>query len=165
MFYRDPGPARYRPPESIPCWDIIPFNQGWLPDRPNKGQGGVRAATSREAGPTQTRSHGSESPRQRGRCHPCPLVTPLPQHTHPPTNITRLLPSPRFLHMLLPADQNLRCGLYRVGRSSIIIHLYLCGFPTLTIGTKTTRSTDTNRTGRWLPTFGLKFSKNLTVGV
>ncbi|CAM4732220.1 unnamed protein product [Leuciscus chuanchicus] len=91
LFHRDPRPARYRPPESIPCWDIIPFNQGWLPDWSNKGQGGVRAAASREAGPTQTRSHGSENQRQRDRCHRCPpIYTPPP--THPPINKYHTVP-------------------------------------------------------------------------
>lgn len=128
LFHRDPRPARYRPPESIPCWDIIPFNQGWLPDWSNKGQGGVRAAASREAGPTQTRSHGSESQRQRDRCHPCPPYTPLPQHTHPSTNITRLPSCLGCSLMLVPADQGL-CAVCWSLPSSIC--LSSCGVPTL----------------------------------
>lgn len=128
LFHRDPRPARYRPPESIPCWDIIPFNQGWLPDWSDKGQGGVRAAASCEAGPTQTRSHGSESQRQRDRCHPCPPFTPLPQHTHPSTNITRLPSCLGCSLMVVPADQGLCAVCWSLPSS---IRLSSCGVPTL----------------------------------
>lgn len=139
LFHRDPRPARYRPPESIPCWDIIPFNQGWLPDWSNKGQGGVRAAASREAGPTQTHSHGSENQRQRDRCHRCPpIYTPPP--THPPINKYHTAP---FMPMVFAYASSSWSGLVRRMLRPIIINtpLFLwCSHPN--IGSKTSRLAD-----------------------
>lgn len=138
LFHRDPRPARYRPPESIPCWDIIPFNQGWLPDWSNKGQGGVRAAASREAGPTQTRSHGSENQRQRDRCHRCPpIYTPPP--THPPIKYH----TAPFMPRVFAYGSSSWSGLVRrMLRPSIInTPLFLwCSHPN--IGSKTSRLAD-----------------------
>ncbi len=123
LFHRDPRPGRYRPPESIPCWDIIPFNQGWLPDWPNKGQGGVRAAASRGRADSDTFTRLGEPKTKR------PLSSLSPIYTPPPTtNITRLAPCPGWSLMLVPADQGFCAVCWGLPLS---IRLSSCDVPTL----------------------------------